>query len=110
MNAERPTTEVAALETGGSWAISGIVDFGDLAIGDPAGEFTRRYEYGEAFFRRVFAHYDMPLSDVEAFSRVVSFRWRLMAAGEVDYGLQTGNAAYIAEGRAQLRARMAVSS
>lgn len=86
--------------------ISGIIDFGDMAIGDPAGDFVWRHEYGEACFRRVLAHYHAPVGDVEALARRVTYRHRLMAAGEVAYGLEIGNAAYVEEGRRTLRAYM----
>ncbi|UOY93334.1 aminoglycoside phosphotransferase family protein [Ectobacillus sp. JY-23] len=38
--------------------ISGIIDFGDACIGDPAYEFYRLYEdYGEEFVRLVYLYY-----------------------------------------------------
>lgn len=84
--------------------ISGVIDFGDMAIGDPAGDFVWRHEYGAVFFQRVLAHYHAPSGDVEAFARRVTYRHRLMAAGEITYGLKIGNAAYVDEGRRTLRA------
>lgn len=87
-------------------ALTGIIDFGDLRIGDPAGDFVWRFEYGDAFFRRVLAHYAAPVGDLDAFARVVGFRWRLMGVSQLGYGLAIGSAADVEEGRAALRARM----
>ena len=42
----------------------------------------------------------------EAFARVVTIRYQLMAAAEIGYGLQIGNAAYVEEGRRALREHM----
>lgn len=86
--------------------ISGIIDFGDLGIGDPTGDFVWRFEYGDAFFQRTLAHYTAPVGDPEAFARVVGFRWRLMGVSQVYYGLEIGSAADVEEGRLALRARM----
>jgi aminoglycoside 2''-phosphotransferase len=86
--------------------IAGIIDFGDVCFGDPAGDFVWRFEYGDRFFERVLAHYRAPLHDPEAFARVVAFRYQLMAVAEIAYGLEIGNADYIAEGRQRLREHM----
>lgn len=86
--------------------ITGIIDFGDLCVGDPAGDFVWRFEYGDAFFRHVLAHYDAPVGDVAAFARVVGFRYRLMPTHQIAYGLATASATDVAEGRALLRAHL----
>lgn len=96
------TSDHILLDVDGA-ALAGIIDFGDVGIGDAAGDFVWRFEYGEEFFRRVLASYGAPLTDPEAFAQVVEFRYRMMAAGEIAYGLETGNAAYVAEGRSLLR-------
>ena len=53
--------------------LTGVIDFADLTIGDPAGEMTWRSEYGDAFFWRVLQHY-RPADDLAAFARAVDFR------------------------------------
>ncbi|MDP9375320.1 MAG: phosphotransferase [Chloroflexota bacterium] len=86
--------------------IAGIIDFGDLTIGDPAGDFVWRFEWGDAFFRRVLARYRAPVGDPAAFARVVACRYRLMPLHQIAHGLATGNAADVEEGRRRLRAGM----
>jgi aminoglycoside 2''-phosphotransferase len=89
-----------------SEGITGIIDFGDVRVGDPAGDFVWRFEYGDTFFNRVLDHYMAPLPDREAFARVVAVRYQLMATAEIGYGLQIGNAEYVDEGRRVLREHM----
>lgn len=89
--------------------LSGVIDFADLTIGDPAGEMTWRAEYGDAFFWRVLDRY-RPADDLAAFARAVDFRWRLVPTVEISYGLETGNAEYVAEGRRELRQRLGLSA
>lgn len=69
--------------------ITGIIDFGDVCLGDPAGDFVWRYAYGDAFFRRVLACYRAPMGDGEAFVRRVVHRYHLIAIVEIAYGLET---------------------
>lgn len=83
--------------------IGGIIDFGDVCLGDPATDFVWRYEYGDPFFARVLAHYRGPLGDRAAFSRRVAYRFQLMAVIELAYGVETGDERYIEEGRQRLR-------
>lgn len=85
--------------------LSGVIDFCDLTVGDPAGEMTWRAEYGEAFFWRVLESY-RPADDLAAFARAVDFRWRLIPTVEIAYGLELGNVEYVAEGRRELRQRL----
>jgi aminoglycoside 2''-phosphotransferase len=84
-------------------AIAGIIDFGDLCIGDPAGDCVWALEYGEEFLRRVLGHYQGPIEDKEAFARVVALRAALLPTTEIAYGLETNNQEYVEEGRAALR-------
>ncbi len=85
--------------------LSGVIDFGDLTIGDPAGEMTWRAEYGDALFWKVLDAC-RPADDLDAFARAVDLRWRLIPTIEIGYGLETGNAEYVAEGRRELRERL----
>ncbi len=91
----------------GTRGIEGVIDFGDVVIGDPTGDFVWGFEYGADFLERVLDHYSVPLPDRAAFARVVALRYTLMSVNQIFYGLETGNSAYISEGREALRARMA---
>lgn len=90
----------------GTMGLEGVIDFGDMTIGDPAGDFVWGFEYGEEFLQLVLDHYQGPLADRQAFIRVVGLRYMLMSAGEIAYGLETGNTAYVSEGRDVLRQHM----
>lgn len=41
-------------------ALSGVIDFGDIEIGDPALDLSFLLVYGEDFVRRVLDHYTLP--------------------------------------------------
>lgn len=84
--------------------LTGIIDFGDLCIGDPAGEFTWRAEYGEPFFQDVLAAYQAPHGDCLP-DRVTMHMDRVPLI-EIGYGVETGRADYVEEGRRFLRERM----
>lgn len=87
--------------------LTGIYDFGDLCIGDPAGDLAWRREYGEEFFQQVLAVYGRT-HDATLAERV-TFRMDRVPLIEIGYGLEKGRPDYVAEGRQQLRLRMAVS-
>ena len=91
---------------GGPAALTGIIDFGDVCIGDPTGEFLWRFDYGEDFYRAVLDAYTGPIVDRVAFDRVVAFRHRVLPTVEIAYGVATGNAGYVAEGRRELERRL----
>jgi len=77
--------------------ISGVIDFGDMMIDDPAGDFVGfRYEYGEEFARRVLAHYERGLDEL-AFSRMAMYR-KLSPFHWVTYGLETGQPEFTQRG------------
>jgi aminoglycoside 2''-phosphotransferase len=82
----------------------GAIDFGDVAVGDPAGEFTWRAEYGEPFFWRVLSVYGTSDS---WFAARVAFYIDCLPLSQIAYGLKTGNAVDVTEGRRSLRERMA---
>ncbi len=42
-------------------SLSGIIDFGDIAIGDPAFDFTFLNKYGKDFLTKVYEEYKLPL-------------------------------------------------
>jgi aminoglycoside 2''-phosphotransferase len=86
--------------------LTGIIDFGDVTIGDPAGEFTWRSDYGERFFELVLAAYgptDRAVADR------VTFRIDCLPLIQIEYGVQTRRPEDVEEGRRLLRERMAAS-
>jgi len=87
--------------------LTGVYDFGDVCIGDPAGDLAWRREYGETFFQQVLAAYHRPQDGTLA-ERVVFCMDRVPLI-EIGYGLENGRPDYVAEGRQQLRLRMVVS-
>lgn len=89
-------------------ALTGIIDFGDVCIGDPTGDFLWRFDYGEDFYQLVQDAYVAPTADREAFDRVVAFRHQILPTTEIGYGVATGNAGYVEEGCRELRRRLAL--
>jgi aminoglycoside 2''-phosphotransferase len=90
----------------GGRGLAGVIDFGDVTIGDPAGEFTWREEYGEAFYRRALAAYGT--SD-PWFSSRVSFQIDCLPLIQIAYGVETGLTEDVVEGRRMLRSRIATT-
>jgi aminoglycoside 2''-phosphotransferase len=86
--------------------LAGVIDFGDVTIGDPAGEFTWWAEYGEDFFWRALAAYD---ADDKSLVRRVAFQIDCLPLAQIAYGVETGRPEDVAAGRWLLRERMATS-
>jgi aminoglycoside 2''-phosphotransferase len=81
--------------------ISGIIDWGDAAIGDPAIDFTGLLAaYGEVFVERVLAHYQGAID--ESFRRRMRFYCGVMPLNTVLFGLSTGQAEYVRQGLAEI--------
>jgi aminoglycoside 2''-phosphotransferase len=82
-------------------AISGIIDWGDTAIGDPAIDFTGLLaSYGEDFTERVLSRYQ---GDVDAsFHERMRFYCGVMPLNTVLFGLSTGQEQYVREGLGDL--------
>ena len=83
-------------------AVTGIIDWSDIAVGDPAVDFAGVFHWGgEPFIDAVLSAYDGPCDD-----RLVP-RARFMAAcrgvGDVKFGLETDRREYIAGGLRALR-------
>jgi aminoglycoside 2''-phosphotransferase len=78
-------------------AISGIIDWGDTIIGDPAIDFAGLLaDYGENFAAQVLAHYH---GEVDASFRArMRFYCGAMPLNSILFGLATGLAKYIDEG------------
>jgi aminoglycoside phosphotransferase (APT) family kinase protein len=86
----------------GAQTVTGIIDWSDLAVGDPALDIAAMFHWGgQAFAEAVLAAYDGSIDD-----GLVS-RARFMAAcrgvGDVKFGLETDRREYIAGGLRALR-------
>ena len=82
--------------------ISGIIDWGDAAIGDPAIDFTGLLaDYGEGFTEQVLAHYGGALDPF--FRDRMRFYREAMPLNTVLFGLDTGQEQYVREGLMNLR-------
>ncbi len=78
-------------------AVTGIIDWSDIAVGDRSVDFAGVFHWGgEAFINAVLATYDGPIDDC------VAPRARFIAAcrgvGDVTFGLETDRREYIAAG------------
>ncbi len=77
--------------------ITGIIDWGDTAIGDPAIDFAGLLaDYGEEFTERVLSYYQGEIDD--SIRRRVRFYQRAMPINTVLFGLDTGQAQYVQQG------------
>lgn len=85
----------------GAKRITGIIDFGDVRIGDPAYDFQLRDDYGEIFWKELLAHYALP-SD-EGFFRRLWFYEQRWPFHEILYGLDLGFPERVAGGLQALR-------
>jgi aminoglycoside 2''-phosphotransferase len=86
--------------------ITGIIDFGDVRIGDSAYdfqpyEFLLQNEYGEKFWRELLAHYSLPVD--ESFFRRLEFYAQRWPFHEILYGLDCGFPGRVASGLEALR-------
>jgi aminoglycoside 2''-phosphotransferase len=80
----------------GAKRITGVIDFGDVRIGDPACDFQLREEYGETFWEELLAHYRLPVD--ESFFRRLKFYERRWPFHEILYGLDCGLPERVASG------------
>jgi aminoglycoside 2''-phosphotransferase len=53
--------------------LTGIIDFGDIQIADPAGDFARLWFYGEKFIDMIIHYYNSPDKGIKERSRYYSF-------------------------------------
>jgi aminoglycoside phosphotransferase (APT) family kinase protein len=77
--------------------VTGVIDWSDIAIGDPAADFAGMFHWGgEALVNRVLAHYDGQVDDA------LVARARFMAAcrgvADVIFGLETERREYVEGG------------
>jgi aminoglycoside phosphotransferase (APT) family kinase protein len=77
--------------------LSGVIDWADAAITDPARDFALVYrDLGPATFDRMLAHYDRPWSTQDC-DRAV-FLARCAVLEDIAYGIRTGDRRYSAAG------------
>ena len=87
-------------------ALTGVIDWGDVSIGDPAQDFVGFYRsLGRSFAEQVLASYTPPVDDT--FWRRVAFYAGLDPFQTVRFGIIDGQQALVAEGLAALRAQLA---
>ncbi|TCP52872.1 aminoglycoside 2''-phosphotransferase [Tumebacillus sp. BK434] len=83
--------------------LTGVIDFGDLRIGDPAYDFVGLYvEYGADFTREVLAHYELP-HDGTFWQRVSGFYAGRLPFHSILYGVDTGSESHVQAGLHNLR-------
>jgi aminoglycoside phosphotransferase (APT) family kinase protein len=90
--------------------LAGIIDFGDMGVGDPLGDFVGLADYGEVFLAAALAAYPAPdtLGPL-ARDRLTFYRQRLPFIA-LAWGAEQGDEAALAEGMAHLRAVMAAGT
>jgi aminoglycoside 2''-phosphotransferase len=87
-------------------ALTGVIDWGDVSIGDPAQDFVGFYHsLGRPFAEKVLASYTLPVDDT--FWRRVAFYAGLDPFHTMRFGIIDGQQALVAEGLAALRAQLA---
>lgn len=85
--------------------LTGVIDWGDTAIGDPALDFTGLLRgAGEAFTERVLAAYALPID--ESLRRRARFYAAIVPFHALRFGLETGAAEHVAHGLTLLRQRI----
>lgn len=90
-----------------SRSIAGIIDFGDMGIGDPLGDFVGLAPYGETFVEGALAAYtQMAALGPRARERLAYYRKRLPFIA-LAWGAEQHDEAALAAGRAHLRAVLA---
>jgi aminoglycoside 2''-phosphotransferase len=78
-------------------AIAGVIDWGDVAIGDAAIDFAGLLDaFGDGFTARVLAHYQGELD--RSFRRRIHFYCGVMPLNTVMFGISTGQDEYVWEG------------
>lgn len=80
-----------------TYGLAGIIDFGDICIGDPAFDFAGIYSsYGKAFMERVLGYYHLHL-DANFMRRIEEFYIKQVPLHKLLYGIENGNALCIEE-------------
>ena len=81
--------------------ITGIIDFGDVRIGDPTYDFQWREDFGETFWHELLTRYRLEID--EGFFRRLEFYERRQPLGEILYGVMCNAVGHITAGLQALR-------
>ncbi len=82
--------------------ITGIIDWGDIRIGDPALDFTGiMYDCGIEFTEKVLAAYELPVD--ETFMERADWYGKLLAFHEIEYGMLGNKPWYVTRGMERLK-------
>ncbi len=84
--------------------ITGIIDWGDACIGDPALDFTWLLDYGSSFIREVLGSYKGTID--RTFLQRATFYSRIGSFIEILFGLDTGDETHIRQGLAYLKSEL----
>ena len=83
--------------------LTGVIDWGDVTIGDPALDFVGlHWKHGRTFTERVVENYQATIDT--AFCRRMDFYLRYNPFSELLYGTYMGSEQFIEQGRANLYA------
>lgn len=89
--------------------LTGVIDWGDASIGDPAIDFTAvRRELGEDFSRRMLAAYEHPRD--ASFTRRMNFYNRLIPFHEIRFGQVDNSPMHVERGLAMARQQLREAS
>src|SRR3989344_8930860 len=80
--------------------LSGIIDFGDILIADPAYDFTFLARYGQGFLNECYKNYDLQIDDM--FEERRQFYEDRLAVTNLEHSLELGNKERIATHKKQL--------
>lgn len=90
--------------------IAGIIDFGDMGVGDPLGDFAGLAPYGEAFLGAALAAYTLPGALGPRARERLAFYQRRQPFIALAWGAEQQNEAALAAGQAHLRAVLAAGA
>jgi aminoglycoside phosphotransferase (APT) family kinase protein len=78
------------------WTVTGIIDWSDAAIVDPAHDFGLVYrDLGPAALRAAIRRYQLDVNDVGALSERAAFYARCSVFEDLAYGMETGRDTYV---------------
>jgi aminoglycoside phosphotransferase (APT) family kinase protein len=79
-----------------AWTVTGIIDWSDAAIVDPAHDFGLVYrDLGPAALRAAIRRYQLDVNDVGALSERAAFYARCSVFEDLAYGMETGRDTYV---------------
>lgn len=88
--------------------ITGVIDFGDARIGDPAYDFQWREGFGETSWHELLTRYRLEID--ESFFRRLEFYKRRQPLGEILYGVVCDAPEHITTGLQALRQEIKTGS